>query len=402
MQWEGTLRRACAKIFEASYRLDRKIGEGAFANVYKGVRAEDGEAVAVKVVKKRQFDMQTARELEREMYAGRVGRHGRIVRVYEVYNTVERVYMVMQLMEGGTLKDWVQEMGGKVGEGVAMRLVVQVLEALVYLHERGIVHRDVKLENVLCESRDMREKGAAFAVKLADFGYVNFVTREEARCLSSLVGTPVYVAPEIIKRENYGREVDMYAAGVMLYRMLSGVYPFDGGKDDEKTMAMALKGEVHFDEGVWADISGQCKKFLKLLLEKRPEKRMTAKESLRHEWITRGLVDERVMSSPVTECGDAGFSEASGGSASAARRRWRISFLAIQFVVKMKVTLRQKEVASNGRKKSLFGAFSTKRTLTGDRERRHRSNNGLHDRSLSTGHHLAFRRNNHNNHNNMT
>lgn len=401
MQWEVAVREACVKSFEADYKLECKIGEGAFANVYRGVRVEDGQAVAVKMVKKRQFDMQTARELEREMYAGKVVRHERIVRVYEVYNTVERVYMVMQLMEGGTLKDWVQERGGRVGEGVALRLVVQVVEALAYLHERGVVHRDVKLENVLCASREMTE-GMVFGVKLADFGYVNFVAREEAHCLSSLVGTPVYVAPEIIKREHYGREVDMYAVGVMLYRMLSGVYPFDGGKDDEKTMSMALKGEVQFDAEAWADISVGCKRFLRRLLEKRPENRMTAKEALRHEWTVGGLMDERMMSSPVTECGDAGFSETSGESASAARRRWRMGILAVQFVVRMTMGMRKGGISSRSRRRSLFGVFSVRRTLTGDRERGHHPNIGLQARSLSTGHHLIFRRNNYKDNNNNT
>lgn len=403
MRWDAAIRDACAKSFEMDYRLESKIGEGAFANVYRAVRVEDGRAVAVKVVKKRQFDMQTARELEREMYAGKVVRHERVVRVYAVYNTVERVYVVMQLMEGGTLKDWVQERGGKVGEDVALRLVVQVVDALMYLHERGVVHRDVKLENVLCERREMT-KGVPFGVKLADFGYVNFVAREEAHCLSSLVGTPVYVAPEIIKRERYGCEVDMYAVGIMLYRMLSGMYPFDGGKDDDKTMNMALKGELQFDGEVWADISLHCKKFLRRLLEKRPKDRLTAKEALRHEWMVGGLMDERMMSSPVTECGDAGFSETSGEIASLARKRWRIGFLAVQFAVRMTMGVRKRAVSSGGRRRSFFGAFSMKRALTEDRERGRRLNIGLQHRSLSTGHYLIFRRNNcnYNDNNNNT
>jgi len=157
----------------------------------------------------------------------------------------------------------------------------QAAAGLAHAHERGIVHRDIKLENILCARTGIPDHG----VRLADFGYVNFVNGARDICLRSLVGTPVYVAPEVINRQEYGCAVDIYAVGVMLYRMLSGSYPFDGGANDELTMELAVGAELAFVEPEWESISPLCKGFIRALLQPRPERRLTAKAALHHAWL---------------------------------------------------------------------------------------------------------------------
>lgn len=377
-EWAAALEKASKRDFNEVYRMEKKIGEGAFASVHRAVHKETGKVYAVKKIKKKQFDMQMARELEREMYAMKATSHPGIIRTHDVFNTQDQVLLVLDLMEGGTLKDNVQAVGGKIPEHFAVDIVRQVLRALQYLHARGIVHRDIKLENILCETKCI----PAHNIRVADFGYVNFVNDHTDVCLRSLVGTPVYVAPEIINRKPYGCPVDIYAVGVMLYRMLCGSYPFDAGEDDEETMNLAVEGKLTFEEHAWAETSIMCKNFVRALLQPKPERRLNAKAALHHPWIegaTTGDVDaEAEMTSPVTPYssrpeetinrlaarlskglvsdsadvrddnallqfmpGDemlSGLSDGAGeGSRREARRRWKKFGLAVLFVVKMRV-----------------------------------------------------------------
>lgn len=302
--WKDALELAAGRVFEDRYEMADKIGEGAFASVYSATSRETGQVFAVKQIEKKQFNMQMARELEREMFVMKNTNHEGIVGTYDVYNTQDKVLLVLDLMKGGTLKDNVTAGGGLIPEQHTVDIVRQVLHALHYLHDQGIVHRDIKLENILCETDTIPVSN----IRLADFGYVNFVKDHADYSLRSLVGTPVYVAPEIISRHPYGAPVDMYAVGVMLYRMLSGSYPFDAGVDDQKTMELAVEGKLTFDEHAWAGTSIMCKNFVRALLQPRPERRLTAKAALHHPWIegatTGDIVEEKFATSPVTPYSD--------------------------------------------------------------------------------------------------
>lgn len=356
--WVEALQIAATRDFHARYRLQDKIGEGAFATVHRARCKITGQLVAVKCVRRSEFDHITARELQREMFAVKHLHHPNVVRGREVFNSLRDVHMVMDFMRGGTLKDVVQFLGGRVTETFAKHIMRQVLSACDFLHRHGYVHRDVKLENVLCENKVMdkgsfqmsrshpqrrkeirrvylneiedhndddddddedneegtvqrttsgryqqsidkmklRRKGhddddIAFVMKtmgrvrLADFGYVNFLTDFRHPCLSSLLGTPVYIAPEIIRKAKYGTPVDIYAVGVMLYRMLSGHYPYDGRDDDDKTLHLAVEAELAFPDPAWRRTSRKCRSFVRALLQPFPERRLTARTALLHPWL---------------------------------------------------------------------------------------------------------------------
>lgn len=322
--------------------------------MYQATRRSDGYQVAVKVIQKCVHDVRMTRELMREMSVGCRLRHDGIVAIERVYYAVDSVHIVMQLMHGGTLKDAVQNCGGTISEIDARAVMTQIVAAVAYLHAMGVVHRDLKLENVLLEHKG----NLRGSVRIADFGYVNFVADGEDRCLRSLVGTPVYVAPEVIRREAYGRPVDMYALGVMLYRMVSGRYPFDGGENDEETMRLAVKGGVAFDGPAWEPVSDICRQFITALLEGRVDKRITAQDALSHEWLASGKVQspEELLSSPVTDCaGDEVFSEESDMDVKeVARKRWRVAVTAVKFLWLM---------AKQGRKGWAPGAAGRRRRV---------------------------------------
>lgn len=281
-RWLIALQLAASRDFHAFYTLHDKIGEGAFATVHRAACLATGRTVAVKCVKKKDFDMVTARELDREMFAMRHLRHPNVVAAHDVFNTLHQVYIVMDFMPGGTMKDNVQAYGGRIPERFARPVMHQVLTACAFLHRHGYVHRDVKLENVLCDS----SRFPVARVRIADFGYVNFVDNFRHACLTSLLGTPVYIAPEIISRKPYGASVDVYATGIMLYRMISGHYPYDGRDDDDRTLELAVQGRLTFTDPAWRRTSKECRSFVRALLQPRPERRLTAATALLHPWIT--------------------------------------------------------------------------------------------------------------------
>lgn len=203
----------------------------------------------------------------------------------------------MDLMPGGTLKDRVQSVGGCVPEAVAAPIVADTLRALAHMHRIGVAHRDVKLENVLCETPTL----PTARTLLCDFGYVNFL-EPGAETMRSLVGTPVYVAPEIVDRRSYGTAVDVWATGIMAYRMMGGTYPFDGGKDDEKTMELIAAGDLKFSDAPWKKVSSECLSFLRALLHPNPTIRLSAEGALYHPWLASHEPTEPVEAagSPVS------------------------------------------------------------------------------------------------------
>lgn len=279
-EWVAVLGKASKINFECDYTLGEQIGEGAFASVHKAVATESGEEVAVKVIVKQQFDNRSARELDREMLACRNLQVPGVVGTRGVYQTQLKVFIVMDLMPGGTLKKVVQNAGNRVGEVAVSQIMHTTLSTLSSMHEAGFVHRDIKLENILCLNDSLPPETV-----ICDFGYVQ-VIHPGAETMRSRVGTTVYVAPEMAGRGQYGAEVDLWAVGVMGYRMICGKYPFGKGcEDDESILECILTTEVSFSEREWVNVSAACKHLIRGLLEKNPAARLTAKAALKHEWM---------------------------------------------------------------------------------------------------------------------
>ncbi|KAH8823188.1 Pkinase-domain-containing protein [Flagelloscypha sp. PMI_526] len=252
-----------------NYNLGRVIGEGSYGKVRLGTHRLTGTKVAIKHIPKA---MSAA--LTREIHHHRQLHHPHVTQMYEVIATEQSIWIVTELCHGGELFDYLVEKG-RVGESEAKALFGQLCLAVSYLHDKGVVHRDLKLENVLLDER--------CRVKLGDFGF----TREWERgtWMETFCGTTGYAAPEMLQQTRYqGPEVDVWSLGVILYTLLVGALPFDD--DDENEMKrMIIEG--NFEDPEWlSDALPEARDLIKSILVRDPMKRATITQILTHKWFS--------------------------------------------------------------------------------------------------------------------
>lgn len=272
------------------WALGRKIGEGGFSTVYKAARKRHPrydhhqcipDACAIKVITKRPEPF-NRRMVEREVFSYRllemVGGHENIVKLYEVSEDDDKVYLVMELLEGGELFSRIAERG-LYTEKDAANLVVSMLASLCFCHRFNLTHRDVKPENFVF----LKKAGNHAELKLTDFGIAHYSEDPEAVC-KTMCGTPLYIAPEVLFRQPYGAEADLWSLGVIVYIMLVGYPPFHD--QDMVQLVKKIKYKpVAFEGAEWSLISEHGKNFLLNLLDKDKSNRMTAQQALEHEWL---------------------------------------------------------------------------------------------------------------------
>lgn len=265
------------------------LGSGNFSEVRLGVSVEKGEKHAVKVIDKKKFlNFQNKREshlsLRSEAEVLTSIDHPGIVRFMEWFETEEKLFLVMELLQGGDLLQFILE-NGCFREDAARRLFGQICKAVRYLHERSIVHRDLKPENILltCKVVDQMQP------KLADFGLArkNMKTKD----CKTFCGTPHYFAPEVIHTfrdkesglpAGYGTQADMWSLGVILYIMLSGIPPFE----EDGLYEQILEGKYEFDVREWTEVSPEAKELVRQLMTVDPKGRLTVQQALSHKWFT--------------------------------------------------------------------------------------------------------------------
>ncbi|KAI0674278.1 Pkinase-domain-containing protein [Trametes maxima] len=251
-----------------NYTLGKVIGEGTYGKVRLGVHRLTGIRVAIKQIPK---GMSAA--LTREIHHHRQLHHPHVTQLYEVIATEANIWLVTELCSGGELFDYLAEKG-RLGEEEARVLFGQLCLAVAYVHEKGIVHRDLKLENVLLDER--------CRVKLGDFGFTREF--EKGSLLETFCGTTGYAAPEMLLAKKYlGPEVDVWSLGVILYTLLTGTLPFDD--DDESVMRQkVIKGE--FEDPEW--LSDEARGLLAGVLRVDPTERLTIAQILTHPWFAAG------------------------------------------------------------------------------------------------------------------
>ena len=257
------------------YIIKQVIGSGYFAQVRLAESKESpGNCYAIKIVDKAKLKGKEE-SLEGEICICNRLRHPNIVEVYEVYEDEKNVYLVMELESGGELFDYIEERGSYT-EKDAADVIRQVLSAVGYMHSQGIVHRDLKTENLLYHNKDKDSK-----IMICDFGVSKI---SDSGIMTTLCGTSGYVAPEVLEEKPYGKSVDLWSIGVITYILLCGYPPFYD-ENDANLLEQILEGELVFDSPYWDEVSKEAKGFICLLMSIDPDKRPSCEDALKHPWI---------------------------------------------------------------------------------------------------------------------
>ncbi|XP_044594422.1 calcium/calmodulin-dependent protein kinase type II alpha chain isoform X20 [Cotesia glomerata] len=271
--------------FSDNYDLKEELGKGAFSVVRRCVQKSTGLEFAAKVINTKKLSQRDFQKLEREARICRKLQHPNIVRLHESIQEEHCHYLVFDLVTGGELfEDIVAR--EFYSEADASHCIQQILESVHHCHHNGIVHRDLKPENLLLASK---AKGAA--VKLADFGLA-IELQGDAQAWYGFAGTPGYLSPEVLKKEPYGKPVDIWACGVILYILLVGYPPF-WDEDQHRLYGQIKAGAYDYPSPEWDTVTPEARNLINQMLTVNPSRRITASDALRHPWICQR---ERVAS----------------------------------------------------------------------------------------------------------
>uniref|UniRef100_A0A671Q4X6 MAP/microtubule affinity-regulating kinase 3 n=1 Tax=Sinocyclocheilus anshuiensis TaxID=1608454 RepID=A0A671Q4X6_9TELE len=261
------------------YRLLKTIGKGNFAKVKLAKHVLTGKEVAVKIIDKTQLNSSSLQKLFREVRIMKLLNHPNIVKLFEVIETDKTLYLVMEYASGGEVFDYLVA-HGRMKEKEARAKFRQIVSAVQYCHQKCIVHRDLKAENLLLDA-DMN-------IKIADFGFSNEFTLGNK--LDTFCGSPPYAAPELFQGKKYdGPEVDVWSLGVILYTLVSGSLPFDG-QNLKELRERVLRGKYRIPFYMSTDCENLLKKFLIL----NPTKRGSLDQIMKDRWMNVGHEDDEL------------------------------------------------------------------------------------------------------------
>ncbi|XP_040844909.1 serine/threonine-protein kinase 33 isoform X1 [Ochotona curzoniae] len=270
---------------EEIYTFGRVLGQGSFGLVVEATNKETETKWAIKKVNKEKAGSSAVKLLEREVNILKSVRHEHIIHLEQVFETPKKMYLVMELCEDGELKK-ILDRKGHFSENETRWIIQSLASAIVYLHNKDIVHRDLKLENIMVKSSFIDANNEMrLNIKVTDFGLaVKKQGRSEAM-MQTTCGTPIYMAPEVINAHDYSQQCDIWSIGVIMYMLLCGDPPFMASSE-EKLFELIRKGELRFEDPVWDSVSENAKSVLRQLTKVDPAHRITAKELLDSQWLT--------------------------------------------------------------------------------------------------------------------
>ncbi|XP_063606376.1 MAP/microtubule affinity-regulating kinase 3-like isoform X10 [Penaeus indicus] len=261
------------------YRLLKTIGKGNFAKVKLAKHIPTGKEVAIKIIDKTQLNPGSLQKLFREVRIMKILDHPNIVKLFQVIETERTLYLVMEYASGGEVFDYLV-FHGRMKEKEARAKFRQIVSAVQYCHQKKIIHRDLKAENLLLDSE--------MVIKIADFGFSNEFT--PGNKLDTFCGSPPYAAPELFQGKKYdGPEVDVWSLGVILYTLVSGSLPFDGSNLKE-LRERVLRGKYRIPFYMSTDCENLLKKFLVL----NPARRASLETIMKDRWMNIGYEDDEL------------------------------------------------------------------------------------------------------------
>ncbi|CAD8139364.1 unnamed protein product [Paramecium octaurelia] len=277
-KWIEQFKKTCImNNYKDIYTNIKVLGKGTFAKVFLAHKMIDKSKFAVKTFQKSALMDKTNTQrqgLLNEINLLRSCDHPNIIKLYEIYESGDYIYLVMELLEGGELFDLILETPFFVESKIAL-IMFKIFDALEYLHTKNIMHRDIKLENII-----LKDKSENFDLKIADFGLASYT---ESELLIKRCGTPGYVAPEILQDQKYNEKVDVFSAGIILYILLTGQAPFYGNSLDD-VIEKNRECQINL-QGL--KVSQDALDLLQKTLEPNPKNRISSLEALSHPFISR-------------------------------------------------------------------------------------------------------------------
>ena len=266
------------------YEMLDDLGEGIFGVVKLGLYKKTKERVAIKIIKKESTKQNEMELVRTEIDILKLCHHPNIVKLLDHFENAEYIFLVMEYISGGDLSEYMNRNKYNFPEERISQIIYQITQGLKYLHHFGIIHRDLKPENImLTESSD---KGI---VKIMDFGLSKIAGYKEG--LIDGYGTLSYVAPEVLLRIPYNKEVDIWSMGIILYYMLCGKVPFSGSNEATIAKSICYK-DLDFDEDLWEVRSRKVMDLIEKLLVKDPSERITIDEFLNHSWFKKNMKEK--------------------------------------------------------------------------------------------------------------
>ena len=258
------------------YVIGSTLGQGAYSKVKKATHSETGNHVAIKIIDNKKYKSKDKEEwIRREIAVLRKLKHPNIVKLYEVLLVGDQLHMIMEYISGGELLDVISRVK-KLLEDEARNYMHQIVDAIAYMHGQGVVHRDLKPENILVTRRNV--------IKVADFGLANIAQDDERhkfQLMSTIVGSPDYCAPEIVKEKSYnGFKADIYSCGTVLFTMVTGSRPFES--ESETTTLRRVKGG---DYTVPRHVSQGCNTLINGMMANDPNKRFSLENVVSDPWF---------------------------------------------------------------------------------------------------------------------
>ncbi|KAG6725740.1 hypothetical protein I3842_02G046000 [Carya illinoinensis] len=271
----GDLNHGCRVV--GDYILGPRIGWGSFAVVWRSKHRYSGAEVAVKEIDRTQLIPKVRENLLKEISILSTINNPNIIRLFDAIETEDKIYLVLEYCDGGDLAAYIQR-HGKVSEAVARHFMRQLAAGLQILHEKHLIHRDLKPQNLLLSTRE-----ATLLLKIGDFGFARSLM--PPGLADTLCGSPLYMAPEIIQNQKYDAKADLWSVGAILFQLVTGTPPFDGNNHLQLFQNILKSTELQFPQGTLEELHPDCVDLVRSLLRQNPVERLTFKDFFNHKFL---------------------------------------------------------------------------------------------------------------------